>query len=129
MVALDLKGFGYSDRPADADYSPTGQARVVVELMDRLSIARAAVLGHSLGGAIALRLAAMAPERVERLILVGSAHPNRLVPSLAASPPGRALLRLGAAAVLHNPRLREMALRAGYYDPGFLTQEAMEMSS
>ena len=126
VVALDLKGFGYSERPAGADYSPSAQARLVAEVMERLAIPRAAVLGHSLGGAIALRLAAMEPKRVERLILVASAHPNRLVPSMAASPPGQALLRLGAAAVLHNPRVREMALRMGFYDPAFLTPEAME---
>jgi pimeloyl-ACP methyl ester carboxylesterase len=126
VIALDLKGFGYSERPTGADYSPSAQAGLVADLMDHLAIPQAAVLGHSLGGVIALHLAAMEPERVEKLILVGSAHPNRLVPSVAASPPGQALLRLGTAVVLHNPRLREMALRMGYYDSAFLTQEAME---
>jgi pimeloyl-ACP methyl ester carboxylesterase len=126
VVALDLKGFGYSERPAAGDYSLTAQARLVGELMDRLGIARAAVLGHSMGAAIALRLAATCPEKVDRLILVGSAPPNGMVPRFAASLPLRPLLRLGAALVLHQPRVRERVLRQGFYDPAFLSPEMLE---
>jgi len=126
VVALDLKGFGYSERPAASDYSLTAQARLVGELMDRLGIPRAVVLGHSMGGAIALRLAATSPEKVDRLILVGSAPPNGMVPRLAASPSLRSLLRLGTALVLHQSRLRERVLRQGFYDPAFLSPEMLE---
>ncbi len=125
VVALDLKGFGYSERPTPSDYSLTAQARLVGELMDRLGISRAAVLGHSMGGAIALRLAAISPEKVDRLIMVGSAPPDRMVPRVAASRPLRALLRMAAALVLHQPRLRERVLRQGFYDPSFLTPEML----
>ena len=126
VVALDLKGFGYSERPAAGDYSLTAQARLVGELMDRLGIARAAVLGHSMGAAVALRLAATCPEKVDRLILVGSAPPNGMVPRFAASLPLRPLLRLGAALVLHQTRVRERVLRQGFYDPAFLSPEMLE---
>jgi pimeloyl-ACP methyl ester carboxylesterase len=126
VVALDLKGFGYSERPAAGDYSLTAQARLVGELMDRLGIARAAILGHSMGAAIALRVAATCPEKVDRLILVGSAPPNGMVPRLAASRPLRSLLRLGAALVLHQSWLRERVLRQGFYDPAFLSPEMLE---
>jgi pimeloyl-ACP methyl ester carboxylesterase len=126
VVALDLKGFGYSERPAAGDYSLTAQARLVGELMDRLGIPRAAVLGHSMGGAIALRLAATWPEKVDRLILVGSAPPDRMVPRFVASPPLPSLLGLGTALVLHQPRLREIVLRQGFYDPAFLSPEMVE---
>jgi pimeloyl-ACP methyl ester carboxylesterase len=125
VVALDLKGFGYSERPAAGDYSPTAQALLVGELMDRLGIPRAAVLGHSMGGAIALRLAATWPEKVDRLILVGSAPPGRMVPRFAASPSLPSFLRLGTALVLHQPRLREIVLRQGFYDPAFLSPEML----
>jgi pimeloyl-ACP methyl ester carboxylesterase len=126
VVALDLKGFGYSERPATGDYSLTAQARLVGELMDRLGIPRAAVLGHSMGGAIALRLAATWPEKVDRLILVGSAPPGRMVPRFVASPPLPSLLGLGTALVLHQPRLREIVLRQGFHDPAFLSPEMLE---
>ncbi|MGQ9573232.1 MAG: alpha/beta fold hydrolase [Dehalococcoidia bacterium] len=125
VVVLDLKGFGYSERPAASDYSLTAQARLVGELMERLGISRFAVLGHSMGGAVALRLAAMYPERVDRLILVASVPPDRMVPRFASNPPLRALFRLGAALVLHQPRLRERVLRQGFYDPAFLTPERL----
>lgn len=127
VLALDLKGFGYSERPAASDYSLTAQARLVGELMDGLGISQAAVLGHSMGGAVALRLAATSPEKVDRLILVGSAPPNGMVPSFAARAPLPALLRLGAALVLHQPRLRESVLRQGFYDPSFLTPEMVAL--
>jgi pimeloyl-ACP methyl ester carboxylesterase len=126
VVALDLKGFGYSERPAAGDYSLTAQARLVGELMDRLGIPRAAVLGHSMGAAIALRLAANCPEKVDRLILVGSAPPNGMVPRFAANLPLRPLLRLGAALVLHQPGLRERVLRQGFYDSAFVSPEMLE---
>src|SRR3990172_12332306 len=72
VVALDLLGFGYSGRPARADYSVTAQVRLVAGLMDRLDIPSAVVAGHSMGGGIAMRLALSHPERVERLVLVDS---------------------------------------------------------
>jgi pimeloyl-ACP methyl ester carboxylesterase len=128
VVALDLKGFGYSDRPLDADYSQTAQARLVADVMDRLGIGEAAVLGHSLGGAIALRLAALYPQRVARLILAASAPPLSArggVPPLGDAAL-RPFLRLGTALVLHQPSLREAVLRSGFYDPSFLTPEMLE---
>ena len=125
VLALDLKGFGYSTRPLGADYSQTAQAQLVADFMDRLGVGRAAVLGHSLGGAIALRLAALFPQRVARLILVASAPPVRLVPPLGDAAL-RPILRLGSALVLHQPGLREAVLRSGFYDPSFVTPEMLE---
>lgn len=71
LVIPDLPGHGYSDRSHEADYSYEGQAGLLLELLDRLAIGRAAVLGHATGAAIALRMAAGAPERVPALILAG----------------------------------------------------------
>lgn len=68
LIALDLKGFGWSDRP-EGDYSPQEEARLVVGLMDRLGVQRAAVVAHSWGSSVALALALQAPERVSRIAL------------------------------------------------------------
>ena len=57
VVALDLIGFGYSDKPSWFDYKITSQARMVSRFMDRLGIGRAAIVGSSYGGAVALTLA------------------------------------------------------------------------
>lgn len=68
VIALDLRGFGWTDRPP-GDYSSEAQARLVLGLMDRLGVERAAVVGHSYGAGVTLRLALIAPERVTRIAL------------------------------------------------------------
>ncbi len=71
VIAPDLPGFGESSRPAVA-YSPGIYPPYLVGLLDRLGIPRAAVVGHSMGGLIALRLCRDHPDRVERLALLSS---------------------------------------------------------
>ena len=70
VIAVDLVGFGYSDKPAWFDYSITSQARMMARLMNRLGVGRATVVGSSYGGAVAATLALDYPERVEKLVLV-----------------------------------------------------------
>ena len=71
-IAPDLPGYGYSEKPADAQYSIGEQAQAVIGLMDRLQIKRATIVGASYGGAIAATMALDYPERVEKLVLVGA---------------------------------------------------------
>jgi pimeloyl-ACP methyl ester carboxylesterase len=68
--AIDLLGYGESDRPFDADFGLAAQADYLERAMTALRIARAALVGIDIGAAIALRLAAQRPERVARLVLV-----------------------------------------------------------
>jgi 3-oxoadipate enol-lactonase len=65
-VAVDLPGFG----EAVVEREPVAHWEDVVETMDALGIERAAVVGNSFGGAVALRLAAVHPDRVAALVLV-----------------------------------------------------------
>ncbi|MBL8957772.1 MAG: alpha/beta fold hydrolase [Myxococcaceae bacterium] len=71
VLALDLKGFGWSDRrPGGADdYAPQAQAELVLAVMKARGIEKAAVVAHSWGSSVALRLALEHPEAVERLAL------------------------------------------------------------
>ena len=78
-IAIDLKGFGYSERPEGGDYSLTAQARLVLGAMDALGIGKATLIGQSMGGEVAMRMAEIAPERVERMILAASV-PGKKVP-------------------------------------------------
>src|SRR5437764_8146938 len=71
-IAPDLPGYGYSEKPREAEYTINEQARSVIGLMDRLGIRKAAIAGASYGGAIAATMALDYPERVEKLILVGA---------------------------------------------------------
>ena len=68
--AIDLLGYGESDRPLDAGYGIADQAEYVDRAMTALRVARAVVVGIDLGAAVALALAAERPERVLRLVLV-----------------------------------------------------------
>ncbi len=73
VIAVDLIGFGYSDKPAWFDYKITSQARMISRLMDRLGIGTATLVGSSYGGAVSATIALDYPERVEKLILVDAA--------------------------------------------------------
>jgi pimeloyl-ACP methyl ester carboxylesterase len=70
VIAVDLIGFGYSDKPSWFDYKIASQARMISRLMDRLGIGTATVVGNSYGGAVAATLALDYAERVEKLVLV-----------------------------------------------------------
>ena len=70
VVALDLVGFGYSDKPKWFDYKISSQARIIERLMNRLGIGTATLVGNSYGGAVAMTLALDYPERVDKLVLV-----------------------------------------------------------
>jgi non-heme chloroperoxidase len=72
VYALDQRGHGDSERPAGG-YAITDFAADVLAFMDAKGLRRATVVGHSMGSFVAQQVAASAPERVERLVLVGSA--------------------------------------------------------
>jgi pimeloyl-ACP methyl ester carboxylesterase len=72
VIAPDMAGFGFSERPEKADYGIDLWAEQVIGVLDALDLPRAAVIGNSFGGAIALRLAARYPDRVGDLVLMGS---------------------------------------------------------
>jgi 2-hydroxymuconate-semialdehyde hydrolase len=90
VIALDLPGYGYSDKPADARYTIDAQAYAVVSLMNRLEIDEATIIGASYGGAVAATIALDYPERVTNLILIGAVNNNapmkRLLPRVAQLP-------------------------------------------
>ncbi|MER5883524.1 alpha/beta hydrolase [Streptomyces sp. NPDC001941] len=74
--ALDLPGFGDSPPPDDGDYSVTGHARAVIRLLDSGGRGPVHLLGNSLGGAVATRVAAVRPDLVRTLTLVSPALPE-----------------------------------------------------
>ena len=72
VVALDLLGFGSSDKPARG-YTNAAYAQLVVALMDSLHLPDAVLVGHSMGGEIAAEVAISFPTRVRGLVLIGAA--------------------------------------------------------
>lgn len=78
-VQVDLLGFGASDKPATGDYSLAAQGKRILALADALGFGRFTLLGHSMGGQIAMTIAALlAPERVEKLVNVDGVVTGRL---------------------------------------------------
>ncbi|HKU61379.1 MAG TPA: alpha/beta hydrolase [Gemmatimonadales bacterium] len=72
VIAPDARGHGDSDKP-ESGYSTRDFADDVLALMDALGLERATIVGHSMGSFVAQQVAVAAPQRVQRLVLVGSA--------------------------------------------------------
>lgn len=70
VVAVDLVGFGYSEKPRWFDYSIQSQARIISRFMNRLGIGRATLVGSSYGGAVSMTICLDYPEFVEKLVLI-----------------------------------------------------------
>jgi len=71
VYAPDLKGFGDSDKPKDG-YTMADFSKLVADFFDVLGIDKAILVGHSMGGKIALDFAEQHPDRVDKLVLVGT---------------------------------------------------------
>lgn len=85
-IAPDLLGLGRSERPRVEGNDPPAQALRLLGLLDGLGVDRVVVAGHALGGAIAVHLTALAPERVAGLVLLGSALHRDAWPAPAVLP-------------------------------------------
>jgi pimeloyl-ACP methyl ester carboxylesterase len=75
LIVPDLPGHGASDKPR-AEYSPRFYARALRQLLDRMDVERAVVMGNSLGGRIALELALRSPDRVAALAVLDPSVPG-----------------------------------------------------
>jgi 2-hydroxymuconate-semialdehyde hydrolase len=73
VIAPDIVGFGYTERPADVQYNMETWVNHIFGFMDALGIEKAHIVGNSFGGGLALAMAIRAPQRVGRLVLMGSA--------------------------------------------------------
>jgi pimeloyl-ACP methyl ester carboxylesterase len=99
VIAPDLLGHGKSDKPR-ADYSVAAYANGMRDLLSVLDIDRVTVIGHSLGGGVAMQFAYQFPQFVDRLILVGAGGVTKdvnialRVASLPLGTEALALLRL-----------------------------------
>ena len=128
VVRFDLPGFGLSGPDPTGDYSDARSLQIITGLMDTLGIARAALVGNSLGGKLAWMFAATKPARVDRLVLVspdGFASPGfeygkkpdvpavmRLLPYVLPA----AMLRSTLAPAYGNPAVLTDRMVARYRD-------------
>jgi 4,5:9,10-diseco-3-hydroxy-5,9,17-trioxoandrosta-1(10),2-diene-4-oate hydrolase len=126
VVALDLVGYGYTDKPRDAPYTFSYLADFVRQVMDRLEIPETVLMGHSLGGGVAVKLAEMAPSRIRRLVAVDAAGLGTeglsVVYQLMVIPGvGRWLTRT-------EPSWVRRFLEGLFHDPEHVTDEMVELN-
>lgn len=127
VIAFDLPGFGLTGPRADGDYARDADARFTLALLDRLQVPRFVIGGNSLGGMVSWRVATLAPERVERLILVDAAG---LPDTVRSIPLGWRIARtpvLGKLAEWTLPRaMVTQGLVTSYGDPEKITAELVD---
>jgi len=127
--AIDLKGFGRSEKPAEADYTLEALASDVVRFMDLKGIERAHLMGNSLGGGISMLIALLYPDRVDRLVLLDPGcypmDPNWMF-RVIRTPGLRSMASLFWTRAAHRRMLEQSIydhamiddlLLDGYYDP------------
>ena len=111
--AVDLHGFGYSPPARNGDYTPEGQAKAVAELIEARGIAPVHLFGNSLGGAVALQLAARYPHLVRSLTLISPALPTLRMQKTNAHLPIMSIPGLGERLMKKylqlNPEVRAQA--------------------
>ena len=104
VVAVDLPGFGDSDKPIGAAYDARFFADAMIGLLDALELDRVDLIGNSLGGRVALEVALRDPERVGRLALLAPSlawrRPRRWAPALRLVRPELGLVQLAPRAVV-----------------------------
>jgi pimeloyl-ACP methyl ester carboxylesterase len=121
VVAPDLNGFGWTERPRDPQsYTREGQERLVLGVLGALGVTRAQFVGHSYGGSLTLFLASRHPDLVRSMVLIDSAAPtysdDRRSRVASLRPLDSLFVRLAL-----TPRHIRGSLLASVYDPALVT--------
>lgn len=129
VITLELKGHGLSDKPPDGYYAVTDQAEIVAEFIRRQDLHGLVIMGHSMGGAVALmtyfQLREDTPARIKKLVLIDSAgYPQKLPKFIAlAKVPGINFL----LSKLLSPRFAAtLVLVKCYYNRDKITDEQID---
>ena len=122
--ALDMKGFGWSDKPRNADYSPEQLMEEVNAWMDKMGLRRVVFVGNSLGGAIAWNMALVHPDKVKKLVLIDAAGfmQDMPIPVYLAGFPGAG----GIARLFFGRWMIEDTFKQVYFDPAAITAEQID---
>ena len=119
VVAPDLPPFGFSERPADGDYSRHAQGKLILAFADALGLDHMVLVGHSFGGGATMEAAFVAPARIDGLVLLdvalGLDNPggSSMIGKLFGTPfVGRTL----TSASFTNPLMTGKGLRDFIYD-------------
>ena len=123
VVAIDMPGYGHSDKPVDYDYHNGPQADTIIAAARALGLSRVVYIGHSLGGAIALQAAIKDPDTAG-LVLLNPGILSTGVPKIVqvTLPP---LPRMSAK-LFASRDFRGNFLRRSYVDPSIVTEQVID---
>ena len=129
VFTLDLKGYGFSDKPADGHYAVSDQADMVADFIRRQDLRDLVIMGHSMGGGVTLmtylKLRETDPGRIQKLVLIDSAgYPQKMPKFIAlAKVPGLStVLSQGLP-----PRFATaLVLKKCYYNKDAVTEEQID---
>ncbi|PKR76748.1 alpha/beta hydrolase [Halalkalibacillus sediminis] len=122
VVAIDLPGFGRSEKADSFHYSFTSFAQLVVGCMEYFGIEKATLVGHSMGGQVALNVARMTPERVNKLVLLCSSGYMKRANKLLVYSTYFPFFNLFAYRYVNRKGVRE-TLKNVLYDHSLITDE------
>jgi len=129
VIAVDLKGFGQSDKPFDSRYSVFDQAELLAQLIVDKDLRNLTLVGHSFGGGIALLLALEANERLEgritKLVLLDSIAYSQNIPVFFRLLDVPLVSRLGVSMIPPSVQTR-VALRIAYFDDSKIDQDEVD---
>jgi pimeloyl-ACP methyl ester carboxylesterase len=129
VIAVDLKGFGQSDKPFDSRYSVFDQAELLAQLIVDKDLRNLTLVGHSFGGGIALLLALEANERLEgritKLVLLDSIAYPQNIPVFFRLLDVPLVSHLGVSMIPPSVQTR-VALRIAYFDDSKIDQDEVD---
>jgi pimeloyl-ACP methyl ester carboxylesterase len=129
VIAVDLKGFGQSDKPFDSHYSVLDQADLIAQLIEEKDLHDLTLVGHSFGGGVALFLALEADDRLQgrlsKLVLLDSIAYPQNIPVFFRMLDMPLVSQIGMRMVPPTVQTR-MALRIAYFDDSKIDPEEVE---
>lgn len=128
VFAIDLKGFGFSEKPLGPGYSIDHHVETMVKFISQMDLAPVNYVGSSMGGEIGLRLSLIHPELIRKLVLIGSSGYRDKLPvwvKLLGRLPYRSFIK----SFIQSRYLREDVLaemfKGAYHDPSILSAEEL----
>jgi len=86
VIVIDIRGMGSSEKPASG-YDKKTMAQDIYELIQKLKLGKVHLIGHDIGGMVAMSMAFNHPEAIEKLVLMDGAHPSEGMLSMPLVPP------------------------------------------
>jgi pimeloyl-ACP methyl ester carboxylesterase len=124
VYALDLLGFGLSDKPPDGSYDLPSQGDLVLSFIDAVGIPSATLIGHSMGGIIISYAAIKDPSRVDKLVIIEAGFYHGGAPAFLQYlffPLEKIMAKL-----FYTKGFRSKSLLPSYYNKSIVTNEVIE---